>query len=398
MINQSWNFHSTERIVFGNGSIQQLNNVLQRLNATKLLIVTDQGIRKAGILDRVVPLLEKENYQTVIYDEVVSDPPAQMAIDCAEYAKSQFEPDCIIGLGGGSCIDIAKLSALLLTHGGHPLDYAKKAVPGPTTSVVAIPTTAGTASEVTTVAVVQDVENKIKLGVSDEYLRPDVALLDPELTIGLPPYTTACSGIDALSHAIESYMTKSFAHLDSEGVFQGSSPLSDSLAYKAIELIANNLTTAVHQGSNLEARGNMLLASLIAGMAFSNSGTGAVHALAYPINGIVKSPHGEVTGLLLPYVMQYNSTVQKSKMIDIAKAFGIDTSLMPKQEAVLAASTAVLNLVEEIGLPTRLSQIGIKEKDVPVIAEKAIGIDRLIRTNPRTPRVSDFEKLLNNAL
>lgn len=396
----TWEFYSTERIVFGNGSVQQLDTILQRLKAKNVLLVTDPGIKHAGIADRVLSLLKQADYNVVVYDQVVPEPPVQSAFDCYEFAKSQMDTDAIIGLGGGSSIDMAKIVALLVAHGGHPLDYAgENQVPGPIAPLIAIPTTAGTGSEVTSVAVLTDVENNLKVGVSDNYLRPAVALLDPELTIGLPAYVTACSGIDALSHAVEAYMAKPYSYIQAEGpiLFQGSIPISDALALQAIELIASNLTLAVQQGTNIEARSNMLLGSLLAGMAFSNAGTASAHALAYPIGGLVKSPHGEVTGLLLPYVMEFNVDVETEKMVKIAQAFGVNTQGLSKKEAGLAAVQAVLNLLEEIGLPSKLSQIGIEAKDIPEIAEKALQINRLVRNNPRVPTQKGYEELLRKA-
>ncbi|USK62792.1 hydroxyacid-oxoacid transhydrogenase [Peribacillus frigoritolerans] len=398
----TWDFYSTERIVFGNGAIGQLDSILQRLKAKNILLVTDPGIKNAGIVDRISSLLEQANYETVIYDQVVPEPPVDSAMDCYKFAKSQMDIDAVIGLGGGSSIDMAKIVALLVAHGGHPLDYygGENQVPGPIAPLVAIPTTAGTGSEVTSVAVLTDVENNLKVGISDNYLRPTVALLDPELTLGLPAYVTACSGIDALSHAIEAYTAKPSAYIQAEGsiLFQGSIPISDALAYRAIELIAKNLPLAVQQGSNLEARSNMLMGSLLAGMSFSNAGTAAAHALAYPIGGLVKSPHGEVTGLLLPYVMEYNAAVETEKMVRISHAFNVNSDGLSDKEAALAASKAVLTLLGEIGLPTKLTEIGIKEEDIPEIAEKTLQIDRLIRNNPRMPTQHSLEELLRKAL
>lgn len=398
----TWDFYSTERIVFGNGAIGQLDSILQRLKAKNILLVTDPGIKNAGIVDRISSLLEQANYETVIYDQVVPEPPVDSAMDCYKFAESQMDIDAVIGLGGGSSIDMAKIVALLVAHGGHPLDYygGENQVPGPIAPLIAIPTTAGTGSEVTSVAVLTDVENNLKVGISDNYLRPTVALLDPELTLGLPAYVTACSGIDALSHAIEAYTAKPSAYIQAEGsiLFQGSIPISDALAYRAIELIVKNLPLAVQQGSNLEARSNMLMGSLLAGMSFSNAGTAAAHALAYPIGGLVKSPHGEVTGLLLPYVMEYNAAVETEKMVKISQAFYVNPEGLSDKELALAASKAVLTLVGEIGLPTKLTEIGIKEEDIPEIAEKTLQIDRLIRNNPRVPIQHSLEELLRKAL
>jgi alcohol dehydrogenase len=401
-VRNSWEFFSTKRIVYGKGAIKQLDQILKSLKANNVLLVTDPGIVHAGIANRVTSLLKEAGYNVVMYDKVVPEPPVTSAIECYEFAKSQMETDAIIGLGGGSSIDMAKIAALLIKYGGHPLDYygGENQIPGPIAPLIAIPTTAGTGSEVTSVAVLTDTENNVKAGISDNYLRPEVALLDPELTIGLPPYVTACSGIDALSHAVEAYTAKNYQYIEAEGsiLFQGAQPISDALAIEAIKLIAANLTLAVQQGSNVEARGNMLIGSLLAGMAFSNAGTAAAHALAYPIGGLVKSPHGEVTGLLLPYVMKFNSGVETEKLGNVAEAFGVSGDGLSAKEKAEAAVVAVFNLLNEIGLPTRLSHIGITEEDIPGIAEKSLEIARLIRNNPRVPNQKGFEELLRSAL
>ena len=397
-----WEYFSSGNIVFGNGSIQKLDSILQKLKARNVLLITDPGIKNAGILDIVLGVLKRADIQVVVYDQVVPEPPVKAALECYEFAKSQMSAEAVIGLGGGSSMDMAKIVALLLAYGGHPLDYygGENQVPGPVAPLIAIPTTAGTGSEVTSVAVLNDEENNVKLGISDNYLRPVIALLDPELTLGLPGYVTACSGIDALSHAIEAYTAKPYCYIpETENiVFQGAMPISDALALHAIKLIAKNLTLAVQQGSNLDARYNMLLGSLLAGMAFSNSGTAAAHALAYPVGGLVKSPHGEVTGLLLPYVMEFNAGTETRKFKDIASCFNKNTEGLSDKEAALAASAAVMELLEDIGLPTRLSQIGIKEQDIPWIAEKTLEIDRLVRNNPRTLSQRNLEELLRKAL
>lgn len=396
-----WEFFTTENIIFGTGAIKELHRVLTRLKAKNVFVISDSGIRKAGILQKVIDELEKHHYVTVVYDKAVPEPPVESIVEAYEFAKAQMETDCIIAVGGGSSIDLAKIVALLMEYGGHPTDYfgGENVVPGPIKPLIAIPTTAGTGSEVTSVAVVTDTKNDIKVGISDNYLRPAVALLDPELTLGLPPYVTACSGIDALSHAIEAYTAKDYKYIEAEGniLFQGSLPLTDALALYAIELIANNLTLAVQQGSNVEARSNMLLGSLLAGLAFSNAGTALAHALAYPIGGKTRSPHGELTGLLLPYVMKYNANVAQEKMSKIATAFGIERGEMTTLEHAYAASNAVLELLKAIGLPTKLSEIGVKEEDIEEIAEKALPIERLVRNNPRVPDKESLIALLKEA-
>ncbi|WP_017726452.1 hydroxyacid-oxoacid transhydrogenase [Halalkalibacterium ligniniphilum] len=397
----SWEYFSTENIIFGNGSIDRLDKVLKRLKAKNVFVITDRGVAQAGILAKITEQLDRHGYQSIVYDKAVPEPPIDSVVEAYEFAKSQMKTDVIIGLGGGSSIDLAKVVALLMEYSGHPRDYfgGENLVPGPIAPLIAIPTTAGTGSEVTSVAVVTDTENDMKVGISDNFLRPAVALLDPELTVGLPAYVTACSGIDALSHAVEAYTAKDFRYIQAEGniLFQGALPITDALAIQAIELIANNLAIAVQQGSNIEARSNMLLGSLLAGMAFSNAGTALAHALAYPIGGKAKSPHGELTGLLLPYVMEFNTATEKEKMIKIAEAFGIEKGDKSKTEHAKEASKAVFELLKDIGLPTKLSAIGVKEEDLEEIAEKALPIERLIRNNPRVPTKDSLVELLKKA-
>ncbi|MBB6448685.1 alcohol dehydrogenase [Geomicrobium halophilum] len=392
-----WEYFSTRNIIFGNGSIQKIDKLLKRYNAKNVFIITDQGIVQAGILEKLLKHLKFHDYQFVIYDQATPEPPISSVLEAYSFSKNELNPDVIIGLGGGSSIDLAKVVALLIEYGGHPRDYFEEGnVPGPITPLIAIPTTAGTGSEVTSVAVVNDTENNLKVGISDNYLRPAVALLDPELTIGLPPYVTACAGIDALSHAIESYTALEYKHINASGdiLFQGSFPITDALALKAIELIRENLVLAVHQGNNLKALENMLAGSLLAGMAFSNAGNALAHALAYPIGGKVKSPHGEITGLLLPYVMRYNYSVSRDKMAKITQIFSPHNE---KPEAIYAAADAVEELLQDINLPTKLSSLGIKEEDLEEIASKTVHIERLARNNPKTPRKENLVELLQKA-
>lgn len=396
MTEKVWEFHSTENIIFGVGSIKKIEQVIEDHEARNVLIITDQGIKNAGILDQVLHQINEGKYNVQVYDQAIPEPPISSVVKTYDETKDKIHADLIIGLGGGSSIDLAKLVALLFKYGGHPRDYMKAAsVPGPTIPVLAIPTTAGTGTEVTPVAVVTDEESNLKVGISDNYLRPSVALLDPSLTINLPAYVTACSGIDALSHAIESYTAIGFESLDSSNgaIFQGSFPLTETLSIEAIKLISKSLARAVYQGNNIEARSNLLLGSLLAGMAFSNAGNSLAHALAYPIGGIINSPHGEVTGLLLPHTMRYNSIVLKEKMSIISKIFKENSNA----EGHVDPADFVENLLADIGLPTKLSEIGIERESLDHIAEETVKIERLTRNNPRKPNKKDLLELLEKA-
>ncbi len=395
----TWTVHSTETMVFGNGAIQELPKLCRKFDAKNVLIVTDQGIRNAGLVEVILEVLSDFNVE--VYDKAVPEPPVESAVECLEEAKKQMLVDVIIGLGGGSSIDLAKVVALLLEHGGEPKDYfGENQVPGAIAPLIAIPTTAGTGSEVTSVTVLTDNENKIKTGISDNNLRPKAALLDPELTLKLPAYVTACSGIDALSHAVEAYTAKESQYIDAEGelLFQGANPMSDSLALQAIRYIVEYLPLAVNQGTNKEARYYMLLGSLLAGQAFSNAGTAAAHALAYPIGGIVKSPHGELTGLLLPHVLKHNKAVITDKLAFAERMVDSTKADLNKNEAADSFISRIEQLLVDINLPARLSEIGVKDEDIDTIAEKALKIERLIRNNPRVPTVESFKTLLKNAL
>jgi alcohol dehydrogenase class IV len=397
----TWSYFPSGKIIFGNGAIQKLGELLKNMNARNIFLITDKGIVQSGILRTVMNILDKDNFQVKVFDGTTPEPPISVVLECYDYAKKEINADVIIGLGGGSSIDLAKVVALLVAHGGRPQDYfGENAIPSPIAPLIAIPTTAGTGSEVTSVAVVTDTDNNIKVGISNNYLRPAVALLDPELTLQLPPYVTACSGIDALAHAIEAYLAKDFKYIQADGdiLFQGSAPISDTLALQAIELISKNLITAVQQGTNLEARSNMLLGSLLAGLAFSNAGTAAAHALAYPIGGLAKSPHGEVTGLLLPYVIDFNARTMEDKIRRLSQALLIPSAnYQSSLDTTKAVVAHIIDILQQIGLPTRLSSIGITKEQLPEIAEKAIKIERLIRNNPRTATIKGFIDLLEKA-
>jgi alcohol dehydrogenase class IV len=394
-----WKFHAAGSILFGNGSVEHLPKLIQKFQAKRLCIITDPGIVQAGLLERVSQVLAQTDVTPFVYDQAMPEPTMESVLKCYSQLES-YDPDLIIALGGGSSIDLAKMSSLLLTYGGHPSNYfGENKVPGKIRPIIAIPTTAGTGSEVSPIAVVTDDKTDIKVGISDQSLRPAVALLDPELTTKLPPYITACTGMDALSQAIEAYFAKDFRYIPGDDlIYQGSNPLSDILAEKAIRLIGENLRIAVHQGDNLEARSNMLLGNLYSALAVSNAGTSLSHALAYPIAEKTKRPHGEIIGLLLPYIMKYNATVSTEKLATVAELLGEYTPQSTPYEKVLRGVEAVFRLLEELGMPSRLSQIGIERDYIPEIVEKTLPIERLIQINPRLPRAKDVEALLYEAL
>jgi alcohol dehydrogenase class IV len=314
----------------------------------------------------------------------------------------QFRPDALVALGGGSNMDLAKASATLLAHGGAPRDYVgDDKIPGPVAPLICIPTTAGTGSEVSAAAVLTDTDNKMKVGILSNYLRPRVALVDPLLTVSCPPKVTADSGIDALTHAIEAYTAVDNAEFPlpagERTVYQGRHPLGDCLAEKAIALIGANLRRAVARGDDLEARAGMALAATLAGLAFSNVGVAVVHALEYPVGGATHCSHGAGNGLLLPFVMRFNLPARVREFANIARLLGEDVTGLDERQAAERAVAAVERLRGDIGVPGRLRELGVREEQLRPFAEKAFAVKRILRVNPRVVTADDLEGILRSA-
>jgi alcohol dehydrogenase class IV len=387
--------------LFGRHAVRQLGEVAGRLGAKRILIVTDPLLVEAGVMEQVHGSLREGGVMVEVFRGGEPEPPLRAADACIAAAR-QFRPDALLGLGGGSNMDLAKMAATVLKHGGQPRDYVgDDKVPGPVFPLICVPTTAGTGSEVSAASVLTDTESKLKVGVLSNYLRPAVAVVDPLLTVSCPPKVTADSGIDALTHAIEA-----FTAVDNEvfplpagerTVYQGRHPMGDFLAEKAIALIGKFLRRAVADGKDLEAREGMALGATLAGMAFSNVGVAAVHALEYPVGGATHCSHGAGNGLLLPFVMRYNLPARKSQFARIAELLGENTSGLSHDQAAERAIDAVLKLRNEIGIPRRLREIGVTESQLRPFAEKAHGIRRILRVNPRQPTVEDLEGILRSA-
>lgn len=397
----TWTFHTAGQLLFGRHATQQLGDLAGQLGIRRVLLVTDPILVKAGLVESVhVPFSESG-----IVVEVFSggEPePSTRAADAAIAAGRAFRPDAVLGLGGGSNMDLAKITAVILTHGGKPLDYAgDDKVPGPIMPLLCLPTTAGTGSEVSAATVLTDTEQKIKVGVLSNYLRPRVAVVDPLLTVSCPPKVTADSGIDAMTHAIEAYTAVDNAHFPlpqgERSVYQGRHPFGDMFAEKAIALIGKYLRRAVAHGADLDAREGMALAATLAGLAFSNVGVAAVHALEYPVGGATHCSHGAGNGLLLPFVMRYNLPACHHQLAVIARLVGADVEGKSEDAAAEAAITAVEQLRQDIGIPLRLRDLGVKEEQLRSFAEKASGIKRILRVNPRPVTADDLEGILRAA-
>ncbi len=402
-IRENWGFAICGELIFGNHSVHKVGKVAQRLAAKKVLVVTDPGVRNAGLLEFVERPLKEVSIPFGVFDRGEPEPSIENALDCAEFAR-EGNYDCFICLGGGSVIDLGKVTSALVTYGKHPNDYfGEGKIPGPVKPIVAVTTTSGTGSEVSPASVLTDVKANLKKGISDNKLRPKVSIVDPLLTVSCPPSVTAATGIDVLAHAIESYMATDYAYLplnpgeEDTILYHGSNPLSDCLALRAVELVGRYLRTAVDQGKNIEARVKMAMANIMAGMAFSNSGVTAVHAMAYPLGAVSHAPHGVVNGLLLPHVMEYNIPVRTERLAELARALGEKTEGASQRETALKAIHAVNELIRDIGLPTRMRDIGVKEEDIRPMAEATMLITRLLRSNPRRVSVTSLEGIFNRA-
>jgi alcohol dehydrogenase class IV len=391
----TWTFHTAGQLIFGRGAAGQAGEIAARLRLKRVLMVIDRTLVAAKIDRAVRDPLESAGIAVEVFDGGQPEPSLDLVERCVGDAR-RFKPDGLLGLGGGSNMDLAKIAAVVLAHGGGPRDYVgEDRVPGPVLPLVCVPTTSGTGSEVTAASVLTDTANQIKVGVLSNYLRPAVAIVDPLLTLSCPPKVTADSGIDALTHAIEAYTAVDNEHFPlpagERSVYQGRHPLGDCLAEKAIALIGRHLVTAVREPQNVEAREGMSLAATVAGLAFSNVGVALVHAMEYPVGGAVHCSHGAGNGLLLPYVMRYNLPFRIAQFGRIAQLLGEHTAGLDDHQAAERAIAAVERLKAAIGIPARLRELGVTPEQLPLFAEKAFGIKRILRVNPRVPSAAEIE-------
>ncbi len=397
----TWTFHSAGALVFGRHAADQLGDIARRLPARRVFVVTDAVLAKAGVVDAVVRPLRDAEVAVEVFDGGQPEPSLKLAAECAAAAR-RWGPDALLGLGGGSNMDVAKMAAVLLAHGGDARDYlGDDRIPGPTVPLVCVPTTAGTGSEVSGAAAFTDTDNAVKVGCLSNDLRPRVAVVDPLLTVSCPPKVTADSGIDALTHAVEAYTAVDNADFPlppgERSVYQGRHPFGDLCAEKAIRFVGQHLRRAVHHGDDLDAREGMALAATLAGLAFSNVGVALVHALEYPVGGATHCSHGEGNGLLLPHVMRYNLPVRKAEFARIAAWLGADVRGLSEDEAAERAVASVERLQADIGIPRRLRELGAKEEQLPEFAAKASKIQRILRVNPRPVTAADCEAIYRAA-
>jgi alcohol dehydrogenase class IV len=396
-----WSFHTAQQFLFGRRAAGQLGEVALRLGAKRVLVVTDPILLKAGVIDEVHAPLAEAGVVVDIFSEGEPEPSLHAVEKCVAAAR-QVKPDALLGLGGGSNMDLAKITATVLAHGGTARDYVgDDKVPGPVAPLICVPTTAGTGSEVSAASVLTDSDNHVKVGVLSNYLRPRVALVDPLLTVSCPPKVTADSGIDALTHAIEAYTAVDNEQFPLDHgertVYQGRHAMGDLLAEKAIALVGRYLRRAVADGSDLEARDGMALGASLAGMSFSNVGVAAVHAMEYPVGGAVHCSHGAGNGLLLPAVMRFNLPARVPQFAAIARLLGEDVLGLTERQAAERAVVAVERLRDDVGIPRRLRDLGVTEGQLRPFAEKALSIRRILRVNPRPVTADDLEGIYRAA-
>jgi alcohol dehydrogenase len=401
----TWNFYSAGRLIFGRGAVREVGPATAALVRGNVLIVTDRTLVEAGIVAKVEASLQAAGLGVAVFDGGQPEPPIDVARE-AFAAAGQQGARGIVGVGGGSNMDLAKIVAVLLTHGGRPEDwFGWNNVPAPVVPLVCVPTTSGTGSEVSHAAVLTDTANAMKVSTLSNHLRPRVAVVDPELTLSCPPRATADSGIDALTHAIEAYTATHFSDLDlSVGEtypYDGSHPLGDLLAERAIALVGEHLVTAVGEPANLAAREGMSLAATLAGLAFSNCGVAVVHALEYPIGADLHCSHGAGNGLLLPYVMRFNLPARTERLARIAALLGEDVAGLATDAAAERAIVAVERLRAAIGIPHRIRDLaGVRtdtEAKLPAYADKSFAVDRLMKLNGRRPTRDDLLAILRAA-
>jgi alcohol dehydrogenase len=382
---KTFSFTGAKKIVFGSGSLLTLASHVKEHHARNPLVVIDKNLAKTDLLEKVANVLIPSGIKFTVYEKVEAEPPIELADEGAKAAMKN-KCDIVIGIGGGSAMDVAKAIAVIATNKGAAADYlGLNKVPKPGLPKIMIPTTAGTGSEVTFTAVFLRKNLKKKEGMNSPYLYPELALLDPELTLSLPPVPTAHTGLDALCHAIESYTSIN------------SSPVSEMFSLEAIALIAENLRTCVHDGKNIVAREKMLLGSLYAGIGLANAGVTAVHSLSYPLGGKYGVGHGLANTMLLPAVMAFNMPSALEKFTDIAEAMGENVEGLPEREAAYLALEAVEALIEDCGIHDTISTFGVKEKDFPALADVAVTVARPLENNPRKLTKDDMIAIYTQA-
>ena len=379
--NRHWGYSTAGRVFFGWGVLEELRTVGKEFGK-RAVVCCDKNLIKSGIVDKVEGLLKEGGVEVLSFPEGRPDINLDLIGQCAE-AMRQFNPDVVIGVGGGSNMDLAKTSSIHAKFGGPlPKYYGENNVPGPVHNIICIPTTSGTGSEVSPVAVVTDPDRYMKVGIATRHIIPKWAVVDPSLVVSCPPHVTSHSGMDALSHAIESFCAKTPVGRSPQAIFVGKNPVSDALAMQAIKLIAKSLPTAVNEPGNRQGREDMGLASLLAGMAFSAAGTATVHALQYSVGEATHTSHGLGNAVLMPAVMKAIVKARIPEMAFIARAFDPGLERVSDAEAAEQAPEMVARLGDKVMIPRGLAKIGMKHEQLGEMAELSMSVKRLLDNSP----------------
>ncbi|SEJ22305.1 alcohol dehydrogenase [Azotobacter beijerinckii] len=370
--------------MMGIGSLDEAMGAIKNHGFRKALIVTDAGLAKAGVADRVSQLLAQQDIESVLYDGAKPNPTVSNVENGLTLLKSSA-CDFVISLGGGSPHDCAKGIALCAANGGHISEYeGVDRSARPQLPLVAINTTAGTASEMTRFCIITDEARHVKMAIVDRNVTPLLSVNDPSLMAAMPKGLTAATGMDALTHAVEAYVSTA------------ATPITDACALKAVELISANLRNAVANGSDMTARENMAYAQFLAGMAFNNASLGYVHAMAHQLGGFYDLPHGVCNAVLLPHVESFNASVCPERLRDVAKSMGVNVQGMSAEQGAQAALAAIRTLSKDIGIPGGLGELGAKADDIPVLAANALK-DACGLTNPRPADQQQIEEIFRSA-
>lgn len=380
MIHQ-FDFVLPSKIRYGVGMVRCLGEELRLLQAKKVMIITDKGLVKAGLVSKIIELVQAEGLDWIIYDDIEANPKDYNVESAAEEAREQAV-DTIIAFGGGSPIDAAKAVVVLARQGGKVRDYQGKGkIKEDCIPLITIPTTAGTGSEVTFSSVITDTKEKFKFTIKSPAIAAKVAIIDPELTLSVPPLVTAATGIDALTHAIEGYTANC------------TEPIAEAVGLYAVEYIAGHLVEAVKNGANLEARDHMMMGSLLAGLSFSHADVASVHCMAEALGSLYDAPHGLCNAILLPYVMEYNLPVAEYKYARVARAMGIDES--DNQKAAVKGIEYIKKMSREIGLPG-IKSLNIDQADFTLLAEMSVK-NGSNDSNPRAINQEGYVRLFQQA-
>ena len=381
-----FNFNTVGSIVFGEGAVSRIGTLAAARGWSRVLLVTDPGLVQLGMIGPSIQALAAAGIAVTVFSDVQADPPESIVLAAAQ-AATGFGADSVIGLGGGSSLDVAKLAALLAVGRERlPEVYGVGNAKGPRLPLMLVPTTAGTGSEVTPISIVTTGASE-KMGVVSPVLLPDIALLDPELTLGLPPAVTAATGIDAMVHAIEAHTSASI----------NNNPVSRALAREALRLMGGALERAVQDGSDRAARADMLLGSMLAGQAFANSPVAAVHALAYPIGGHFHIPHGLSNALVLPHVLRFTAETAGDLYAEIAPIVFPEIGGLPAKESGLAFADYLAELSRRCSLQQKLRDVGIPEDAIELLATDAMKQTRLLVNNPRHLALEDARAIYRAA-